>query len=72
MTPDPAKTFLAIDAALETLGDSAVQQPGETLAQAVVRAARRREDGLPPLPKPHPAVRDAEAGEWIGGGNLKV
>ena len=77
MPSDPAitnlaSTFLAIDAALDTLGEYALGQPGQTLAQAVTQAARRREDGLPPLPQPPVGLRKVQAGEWIGRDNLKL
>ena len=71
MSDTPATSFLAIDAALDTLGATAIRQPGQPLAQAAMQAAIRQEDGLPPLPKPRrAAAKNPDEPGWIAANNL--
>lgn len=72
--PDIATpSFLAVEAAACLLADAVDRKPGETLAQQVMQAAMRVEDGLPAvkLPKPRqPRPSQAAALQWLTGDNL--
>ena len=70
---DSAARFLTVDAAAGLLVDAAGRQPGQTLAEQVMRAATRLEDGklAAKVPKPRPPQsREAAAAQWLTGDNL--
>ena len=68
-----AARFLAVDAAAGLLVDAADGKPGQTLAEQVMRAATRLEDGQPAAKVPKPRrrqSREAGAAQWLTGDNL--
>ena len=74
MAHDTTAQWLAADAAADLTGGVVAREAGEatgtTLAEQVMRAVIRREDGLAPLPRKR--AKPVPAEDWVAGGSLRL